>query len=264
MNAVRTTDTILDQIIARKQQRLAQRKKNQPFEQLERQLEQLNSKPADFAQALQVKGSLAIIGEIKKASPSKGLIQPDFNPARQAYAYAAAGVHAISVLTEEDYFLGSDVFLREAASRTSLPILRKDFLFDPYQIVEARILGASAVLLICAVLDSGQLRDLLKLTRSLDMQALVEVHRLDELMQALDCGADLIGINNRDLHTFQVDLSITEKLAGIIPAGKTVVSESGIASSRDMARIYRAGAHAVLVGETLMRTAGYKAYLTKK
>jgi indole-3-glycerol phosphate synthase len=199
---------------------------------------------------------LSLIAEIKKASPSKGLIQPDFNPAEQAAAYAAAGVQAISVLTEEDYFLGSDEHLKAVHAAVTVPILRKDFTVEPGQIYEARLLGASAVLLICAVLEDKELVEYLQLTHELGMQALVEIHSLPELMRALSAGAQVIGINNRDLHSFHVDLNTTERLAGLIPNDRVIVAESGITTANDLARVYRAGAHAALIGETLMRSAG--------
>lgn len=261
MMAIRQTQTILDQIVARKQQRLAVRRANLPVEYLLEQLQsgrqsgKLPAVPA-FAAVLRQPKSLAVIAEIKKASPSKGVIQPDFQPDRQAAAYLAAGVQAVSVLTEEDYFLGSDRDLLAVRKTVPLPILRKDFVIEPGQIYEARLLGASAVLLICSLLDDQDLAEFLKIARACGLDALVEVHDLNELIRALAVGARIIGINNRDLHTFTVDLGTTERLAGLIPADRIIVAESGIATARDLARIYRAGAQAVLIGETLMRAAG--------
>lgn len=256
MNGVTTTGTILDQIIADKTRRIAEHQAIISIDELSRKASARCDKPQNLAKSLRSDKSLSLIGEIKKASPSRGIIQSNFDPVGQARAYQAAGVSAISVLTEEDYFQGSDKYLQAVASTVALPLLRKDFIIDPYQIFEARILGASAVLLICAALQTDKLRELLSLTHDLGMQALVEVHDLSELMIALDSGAVIIGINNRDLHTFHVDLAVTERLAGIIPAGRTIVSESGIKDAQDMARIYRAGAHAVLIGEALMRAFG--------
>ena len=256
MIGITATGTILDQIISSKIRRIEDRKAMITLDELFIKASARCDKPLNMALALKSDKSLSLIGEIKKASPSKGIIQPDFDPVGQARAYQSAGVRAISVLTEEDYFLGSDKYLQAVASTVGLPLLRKDFIIDPYQIYEARMLGASAVLLICAALTAEKLREMLALTHDLGMQALVEVHDLSELMTALDSGAVMIGINNRDLHSFHVDLSVTERLAGIIPAGRTIVSESGIKTAQDMARIYRAGAHAVLIGETLMRAAG--------
>lgn len=256
MIGITATGTILDQIISGKIRRISDRKNVIDIAELSRKAYARCDKPLNMSASLKSDKSLSLIGEIKKASPSKGIIQPDFDPVVQARAYQAAGVSAISVLTEEDYFLGSDKYLQAVASTVALPLLHKDFIIDPYQIFEARVLGSSAVLLICAALTADKLRELLSITHDLGMQALVEVHDLNELMTALDSGAVIIGINNRDLHTFHVDLAITERLAGIIPAGRTIVSESGIKNAQDMARIYRAGAHAVLIGETLMRAAG--------
>lgn len=261
MMVIRQTQTILDEIVARKQERLYERRKVQPVSELQAIYEAAGSAGelplnARFSDNLKQPKTLSLIAEIKKASPSKGLIQPDFNPAEQAAAYAAAGVQAISVLTEEDYFLGSDEHLKAVHATVTVPILRKDFTVEPGQIYEARLLGASAVLLICAVLEDKELAGYLQLTHQLGMQALVEIHSLPELMRALSAGAQVIGINNRDLHSFHVDLNTTERLAGLIPNDRVIVAESGITTANDLARVYRAGAHAALIGETLMRSAG--------
>lgn len=261
MMVIRQTQTILDEIVARKQERLFERRKVQPVSELQAIYEAAGAAGklpliARFTDNLKQPKTMSLIAEIKKASPSKGLIQPDFNPAEQAAAYAAAGVQAISVLTEEDYFLGSDEHLKAVHDAVQVPILRKDFTVEPGQIYEARLLGASAVLLICAVLDDKELAGYLQLTHQLGMQALVEIHNLPELMRALSAGAQVIGINNRDLHSFHVDLNTTERLAGLIPNDRVIVAESGITTASDLARVYRAGAHAALIGETLMRSAG--------
>ena len=256
------TGTILDRIVEQKRFRLEQRQNEISLQDLRHQAEHLASaNPGDvaiarFATALRKPKSLGLIAEIKQASPSKGIIAPDFRPVEQARAYAQVEVQAISVLTEEDFFLGSDEHLQAVHAAVPQPILRKDFTVDSYQIYEARLLGASAILLIVAILSDSQLREFIHLAQSLGLDVLVEVHTLDELMRALDCGAQIIGINNRDLKTFHVDLGVTERLAGIIPNDRIVVSESGIVTAHDMARVYRAGAHAVLVGETLMRAGG--------
>jgi indole-3-glycerol phosphate synthase len=250
------TGTILDRIVEQKRFRLDQRQGQITLADLRRDAEALSGDPIDFAAALRRPKSLGLIAEIKQASPSKGIIAPDFRPVEQAVAYAKAEVQAISVLTEEDFFLGSDDHLLAIHSAVQLPLLRKDFTVDAYQIYEARLLGASAILLIVAILSDDQIREFLAIASSLKLSVLVEVHSLDELMRAIDCGAQVIGINNRDLHSFHVDLATTERLAGIIPNDRTVVAESGIVTAKDMARVYRAGAHAVLVGETLMRAAG--------
>jgi indole-3-glycerol phosphate synthase len=258
MIAVRQTQTILDQIVERKHGRLFIERQSCPVDRLREQVAQAQSEgrlpPAvDFARRIRRENSIGIIAEIKKASPSRGVIQPDFRPAGQAAAYESAGVQAISVLTEEYYFQGSSHDLAAARAAAALPLLRKDFIIEPGQIYEARLLGASAILLIGALLDDEQLAASLTLAHTLGLAALVEIHDLPELMRALACGARLIGINNRDLRTFHIDLGTTERLAGLIPQDRTIVAESGIATPADLARVYRAGAHAALIGETLMR-----------
>lgn len=242
----------LDPIIRKKQKRLAALSQTD-VSSLSRQAFAIQAKPLNFKAALKRSRQIAIIGEIKKASPSLGLIQEQFHPAAQAKAYQQAGIAAISVLTEQDYFLGCPEDLVTVVESVSLPVLRKDFIIDIRQIYEARLLGASAVLLICAILDESTLRTFIHLINDLGMQALVEVHHLGELMMALSAGADIIGINNRNLTSFQVDLSVTERIAGLIPGEKTIVSESGIKTAADLASIYRSGADAALIGETLMR-----------
>lgn len=261
MIAIRQTRTILDQIVERKRERLLIQRQAQPLEYLQEEVRlaaMADQLPAtgNFARQIRRDKSLGIIAEIKKASPSKGIIQPDFHPAEQAAAYVAAGVQAISVLTEEHYFQGCSQDLSSVCAVAPLPILRKDFIIEPGQIYEARLLGASAVLLICSLLDDQTLADFLELANSLGLAALVEIHDLPELMRALDCGAQVIGINNRDLRTFEVDLRTIERLAGLIPQDRTIVAESGITTAADLARVYRAGAQAALIGETLMRAAG--------
>lgn len=261
MTAILETQSILDQIVAKKRQRLGICRAAQSLGALREQFEQARNQNIlaqvhNFTAGLHQHKSLGVVAEIKKASPSKGIIQPDFHPADQAQAYADAGVQAISVLTEEDYFSGSLQDLILVRAQVSLPLLRKDFIIEPGQIYEARLAGASAVLLICALLDDQTLAEYLDLAHQLGLAALVEIHDLPELMRALAVGASLIGINNRDLRTFHVDLTVTERLAGLIPAGRTIVAESGLMTARDVARVYRAGAHAILVGEALMRAAG--------
>lgn len=261
MMAIRQTQTVLDHIVAKKQQRLALARQSQPIEFLhdlyiDAKIKGTLPEIGDFAAGLRQQKSLGVIAEVKKASPSKGIIQPDFHPAAQAAAYQAAGVQAVSVLTEEDYFLGSLEDLKTVRKAVNVPVLRKDFTIEPGQIYEARLAGASAILLICALLDDRELASFLELAEQIGLSVLVEIHNMNEMMRALAVGATLIGINNRDLHTFHVDIGATERLAGLIPAGRTVVAESGLASPRDVARVYRAGAHAVLIGESLMRAAG--------
>jgi indole-3-glycerol phosphate synthase len=197
----------------------------------------------------------AIIAEVKKASPSKGIIRADFDPVRIAVSYAAHGAAAISVLTEERYFQGHLDYLAAIRGAVTLPLLRKDFLFDPYQIHEARAYGADAVLLIVAILPDSLLRDLLQLADGLQLSPLVEVHDRAELERAVACGARLLGVNNRDLRTFRTNLAISEDLARYVPADTLVVAESGIDQVADIERLERAGVRAFLIGEACMRAA---------
>ena len=194
-----------------------------------------------------------IIAEIKKASPSKGLIRADFEPVSIAKDYVAGGASAISVLTEERFFAGHLAYLEKIHHAVSVPLLRKDFMLDPYQIVEAKSYGADAVLFIAALLEPSLLRELCAQATTLSLDALVEVHTEEELASAVAAGAQLIGINNRDLKTFAVDLATTERLAPLVPAGTPVVCESGIDSIEQIRRVEKLGVHVFLVGESLMR-----------
>jgi indole-3-glycerol phosphate synthase len=205
----------------------------------------------DFAAALMGPGP-RLIAEIKRVSPAKGALNPNLSPARMARAYADAGAHALSVLTDTEFFHGSDSDLVEARAEVNLPVLRKDFVIAPYQVYEARALGADAVLLIAALLPANELADLHSLARALGLAALVEVHAPEEIPSALAAGAALIGINNRNLATFDVDLITTETVAPLLPCGVTIVSESGIGSAADVSRALAAGATAILVGEALV------------
>lgn len=200
-------------------------------------------------------GAPALIGEIKKASPSRGLIRPDFDPATLARAYESAGATCLSVLTDGPSFQGSDDHLRQARAATALPCLRKDFLLDPWQVAESRALGADCILVILALVDDDLAAELMSEARRFDMDALVETHDEAEMARACALGADLVGINNRSLRTFEVDLGTTERLALLKPANALLVAESGIFTSEDAHRVGRAGARAMLVGESLMRQA---------
>lgn len=213
----------------------------------------------NFRQALVDKPQMALIAEVKKASPSKGVIREDFDPVALAKAYEEAGATALSVVTEKNYFQGSLKYLEMIREVTDLPILRKDFIFDEYQVVESKLAGADAVLLICAILDWRRVLSLMTLTRRLGMSSLVEVHNSRELDIALIAGADLIGINNRDLETFEVDIKTTPRLTKHIHDPLPIVSESGIASVEDIALLKEAGCRAVLVGESLLRQSDVKA-----
>lgn len=245
---------ILKRIVESKKIQLAKRKESVPLNVMENLLPGL-PRPRPLAPALRrPEGEVAVIAEIKKASPSKGILCENFDPVRMAREYEKGGAAAVSVLTEEDFFLGHHSHLYFARKATSLPVLRKDFIIDPYQIYESRVLGADAVLLIAAVLRGKQLTELMELAEGLGMSCLVEIHTEKELEQALCAGAKIIGINNRDLNTFATDLNRTFALSDLIDKQKiTVVSESGIKSREDVSRLKDKGVHAVLVGEVLVR-----------
>ena len=244
---------ILDRIVADNRVELQARKQSFPVDEL-RRLALKQQPPLDFASALSG-DHIQLIAEVKKASPSRGIIRSDFNPLATARIYAANGASAISVLTETRYFQGSLNYLkaiRDALGNKRPPLLRKDFLHDPYQIYESRAYGADALLLIVAILKPGELQELLELSHELKMGCLVEVHNEDELKIALSSGARIIGINNRDLNTFTVDLTTTERLRPLVPQDRIVVSESGIRDRSDMEKLRRWGVDAALIGESLM------------
>jgi indole-3-glycerol phosphate synthase len=245
---------ILAEICSIKRAAIAKRRVDLPLRVLESRIDE--RRPRGFVAALEAElaaGRLALIAEIKKASPSKGLIRADFDPPELARAYAEGGAVCLSVLTEEDHFQGSDEHLRQVRSAVGLPCLRKDFTLDPYQVVEARVLGADCILLIIAALDDHEARDLGQLAAELDLDVLVEVHDGDELQRALRLDARLIGINNRNLKTLAVDLETTETLAPRVPSDRLVVAESGLARHADLERMAAVGARCFLVGEALMR-----------
>ena len=248
----------LEDIIEKRKEQLDREKEKISFDEIkaaaENALKASNGfSKARFKKAISQKG-LSVIAEVKKASPSKGLIQPDFHPVETALAYEKAGAAAISVLTEEHYFQGSPEFLSEIRKNVDIPLLRKDFIIDPYQIYHAKALGADAVLLIAAVLDDGEFSEYYSLAKSLDMDVLAEAHNEEEVERLLNLGADIIGINNRDLKTFKVDIENTKRLLPCIPEEVTTVCESGIKTHEDMVNIAAWGANAVLIGETLMRS----------
>ncbi len=243
---------ILDEIVAHKKTEVATRQEWRPISALEEEIQQC-AQPRSLAGALQTGPSIRIIAEIKKASPSAGMIAGDIAPEQVATEYEMGGAAAISVLTDQEFFAGNIEFLPLVKRSVSLPVLRKDFVIDPYQVYESRAYGADAILLIAAILEPGELKTLLSLTHELGMEALVEVHDEPELSTVLEAGAGIIGINNRNLKTFTVSLETTFELCRRIPAGKIIVSESGIKTRADILRLEAAGVHAVLIGETLMR-----------
>lgn len=246
---------ILDQIVANRAKQLGELQAKKPLSVLAEEAFQYSDshKAMNFAAALK-KDRISIISEVKKASPSKGVIQEDFDPLKTAAGYLEAGADAISVLTEETYFQGSGAYLEKIRKSVPLPLLRKDFMFTEWQLCEARLLGADAVLLITAVLDVFALKKLIGVAQMLGMQSLVEVHSEEEVATALRAGAEIIGINNRNLKTFEVDLRTTEKLRRLIPPEIICVSESGIRDAGDVRRLREIGVDAVLIGETLMRS----------
>lgn len=241
---------ILDEIVAYKRGELAQRKAAVPLADL---IERARQEPSarDFAGVLRAPG-ISLIAEVKKASPSKGLLCPDFDPVRIATAYHEGGAAAISVLTDEHFFQGSLTHLTKVRAHVDRPVLRKDFLFDPYQVYEARAAGADAALLIVGILDDGLLRELHRLVGELGMAALVEVHDERELERALKADARIVGVNNRDLRTFHVDLATTGRLRPLIPDDCVVVAESGIHTRAHVEQLQEWGVDAMLVGESLV------------
>jgi len=248
---------ILQRILARKTEELAERSARLP-------LAELSARAADmpdtrgFAEAIEAKiaaGDSAVIAEIKKASPSKGVIRGEFDPAAIARSYAKAGAACLSVLTDKDFFQGSEEFLRQAREACVLPVLRKDFVIDPYQVYEARAIGADCILLIVAALDDAALLELALLAAELDLDVLCEVHDAEELERALALPVPLIGVNNRDLRTFHTSLDTSIELQALIEYDRVLVSESGIHTPEDVARLREAGINAFLVGEAFMRAA---------
>jgi indole-3-glycerol phosphate synthase len=262
--------TILDEIAGKTKLRVAAAKKTAPFDQVRKKAIALAEDEGSrgeaarfpFERAIATPG-ISFICEVKKASPSKGIIVEDFPYLQIALEYEAAGAAAISVLTEPDFFLGSDRYLREIAASVAIPALRKDFIIDPYQIYEAKLLGAKAVLLICALLDAQTLAEYIKTASELGLSSLVEIHDGTEAEQAVRAGARIIGINNRDLKTFKVDLAVTARLRSLIPEGILTVAESGIKSVEDVRAINGCGIDAVLAGESLMRAEDKRQFLSE-
>ena len=254
--------TILDQLADCARQRVATARAARPIEVIRRDALALPKGDYPFERALSG-DDLAFICECKRASPSKGLIAPDFPYLDIAKDYAAAGAEAISVLTEPKWFLGSDAYLREIAAAVSVPCLRKDFTVDAYMLYEAKLLGASAALLICAILDEAQLKDYIQICDALGLSALVEAHDEAEVEMALPAGARIIGVNNRNLKDFTVDTENSRRLRALIPEDVLFVSESGVKDVSDVRAARDMGADAVLVGEALMRAADKRAKLAE-
>jgi indole-3-glycerol phosphate synthase len=255
---------ILKTIVARKREEVASARAAMPLAALKRRVADLEEPPRGFIRALRAcveSGWPAIIAEVKKGSPSKGVIRADFDPVTIAEIYAAHGAACLSVLTDETFFLGHLRFLGLIREQVRLPLLRKDFLNDPYQLWEAREAGADAVLLIAAMLEPVQLADLVAEAREIGLDVLLEIHDERELEIALHVPVELIGINNRDLRSFHTDLTVTERLAPRLPADRLVIAESGIATRADVLRLQQAGASVFLVGESLMRAADIGAKL---
>ena len=245
----------LDRIVADKKRHVAGRMSQRSLRVVENLARDTDS-PRGFARALKATiadGRYGLIAEIKKASPSKGLIREDFDPPSLAQSYERGGATCLSILTDQPYFQGKDEFLTQARAAVKLPVLRKDFMIDPYQVPEARALGADCILLIMACLDDALAAELAKLAHKWGMDVLVEVHDGEELERALKVDADLIGVNNRNLKTLAVDLATTEKLAPLVPKDRVLVAESGLGSPADLARMAKVGASAFLIGESFMR-----------
>ncbi|WP_373508247.1 indole-3-glycerol phosphate synthase TrpC [Thiocapsa sp.] len=249
------TPDILKKIIHRKVEEVSSRSARVPLDRLRAGLHEVAA-PRGFADALRAKveaGTPAVISEIKKASPSKGVLRPDFRPAEIAQSYARNGAACLSVLTDRDFFQGSDEDLKAARAASALPVIRKDFIVDPYQVYEARALGADCILLIAACLDDARLAELNDLAGQLGLDVLVEIHDAEELERALAVPGRLIGINNRNLRTFQVTLDTTLGLLDRVPSDRLLVTESGILTPEDVERMRASGVNAFLVGEAFMR-----------
>lgn len=270
-------NTILDQLADYARYRVEQAKERKPLEEIREEALAASRKgvlsagtsapdfpePFRFEKALAADGDIHFICECKKASPSKGLIAPDFPYLEIARQYEEAGASAISVLTEPKWFLGSPEYLREIAEEVTVPCLRKDFTVDPYMIYEAKLLGASAILLICAILDTGTLEEYLKVADSLGLSAIVEAHDEAEVASAVSAGARIIGVNNRNLKDFTVDIHNSIRLRSCAPAGTIFVAESGIRTPEDVEILRQNGVNAVLVGEQLMRAGSPKEELNR-
>jgi len=243
--------TILEDILASKRKEIAEKKKTRPLALLTKELDR-RSPPRDFKKSLKGK-KIQLIGEIKKASPIKGLLRDHFDPVELARAYERSGASALSVLTDEPFFQGSLSYVAQVKSAVKIPVLRKEFILDRYQIDESAAAGSDAILLIAALLSKKELTNFIGRSAELGMESLVEVHTEEDLEKAIACGAEVIGVNNRDLNTFKVDLAVSERLIKKMPKDKIAVSESGIHSREEVAHLEELGFHAVLIGEAFMK-----------
>ncbi len=253
---------ILDKIVENKIQEVKNRKIEEPVVVLKEKID-TSDKPRDFVSGISKHGKMNLIAEIKKASPSAGVIKEDFSVEKIAEAYKMAKVDAISVLTDKKFFQGEIKYINIVKNIANVPILRKDFIVDEYQIYESRAYKADAILLIVRILERSQLADYLAMAAELGMAALVEVHSEKELEQALYCNAEIIGINNRDLDTLEVDIETSLRIKEEVPEDKIIVSESGIRTRNDVEELYKYGIHAILVGEILMRSNDIKSEIQK-
>ena len=252
---------ILEKLAEASRYRVEKRKVRKSPELLRREAESMGRETGFPFEAALRKPDLSFICEVKKASPSKGVLAPEFPYLQIASEYEEAGADAVSCLTEPEYFQGSDRYLKEIAGKSSIPVLRKDFTVDPYMIYEAKVLGASAVLLICSILNEEQIKSYISICDELGLSALVETHDENEVQTALYAGARIIGVNNRNLKDFSVDTDNSCRLREMIPRNVLFVSESGVSSAEDVAKLREIGANAVLIGETLMRALDKKAKL---
>lgn len=259
LNAIMQSETeptdVLDRICARTRVEVAKRAEVRPLKDMIEEAKDKKQPTRGFARVLKEKmalGEIGLIAECKKASPSAGIIRPDYDPAMIAVQYENAGASCLSVLTENIYFHGNNEDLKIARDACSLPVLRKDFILEPYQVYESRVIDADCILLIMAALKDNEAAELLELARCLDLDVLVEVHNEQELNRALALDVSLIGINNRNLKTLKTDIAVTEALAPLVPPDRIIVSESGLKTAEDIARVQSVGASAVLVGESLL------------
>ncbi len=252
---------ILDDIVVSTRKRVALLKEETSLLQLEKQMSDDKVRP--FKAALKHDSRLGLIAEIKKASPSKGVIAPDFSVGKMAQLYKDGGADCLSVLTEPDFFQGHDSYLMQARNISGLPVLRKDFIISDLQIAQSRLLGADCILLIASILRDWEIRSFKHVASRYGMDALVEIHDEAEANRALANGCDFVGINNRDLQTFEVDLTTTERLRALLPANVTVVGESGIFTRSDAQRLRNCGADAILVGESLMKSGDVKSSIAE-